>query len=72
MRHHGKANANAPTIVPRPAGAQIHVPPGFSVDEFARGFARQRFMVEGPGGHEFTAFDDALGPAVAWSRPQGA
>ena len=46
--------------------------PGSSLDGFARGFARPRFMVEGPGRHEFTAFDDGLGPAVAWSRPQGA
>ena len=30
-------NANAPTIVPRPAGAQIKVPAGFSVEEFAAG-----------------------------------
>jgi len=43
-------NVNAPTIVPRPANAQIHVPAGFSVDEFAKGFERPRFMVEGPGG----------------------
>src|SRR5216683_6071114 len=43
-------NPNAPAIVPRPAGAQIKVPAGFSVDEYAAGFARPRFMVEGPGG----------------------
>src|SRR2546423_6382323 len=42
--------SNAPAIVPRPAGAQIKVPVGFSVDEYAAGFARPRFMVEGPGG----------------------
>jgi len=43
-------NANPPTIVPRPPGAQIKVPAGFSVDQYAAGFARPRFMVEGPGG----------------------
>ena len=42
--------SNGPTIVPRPPGAQIKVPAGFSVDEYAAGFARPRFMVEGPGG----------------------
>src|SRR3954466_4382863 len=41
-------NPNAPAIVARPAGAQIKVPAGFSVDEYAAGFARPRFMVEGP------------------------
>jgi glucose/arabinose dehydrogenase len=47
--------SNAPTIVPRPAGAQIKVPAGFSVDEYAAGFARPRFMVEGPGGEVLVA-----------------
>src|SRR3954452_14508974 len=42
--------SNAPTVVPRPAGAQIKVPAGFSVEEYAAGFARPRFMVEGPSG----------------------
>src|SRR6266446_4087122 len=43
-------NSNPPTLVPRPAGAQIKVPAGFSVDQYAAGFARPRFIVEGPGG----------------------
>src|SRR5260370_26588898 len=42
--------SNGPTIVPRPAGAQIKVPAGFSVDEYATGFTRPRFMVEWPAG----------------------
>src|ERR1041384_8280716 len=42
-------NANAPTLVSRPAEARIQVPAGFSVNEFATGFERPRFMVEGPG-----------------------
>jgi glucose/arabinose dehydrogenase len=59
------SNANAPTIVPRPAGAQIHVPPGFSVEEFARGFARPRFMVEGPGGEVLVSDTVPKGSVIA-------
>src|SRR6516165_4963543 len=59
------SNANAPTIVPRPAGAQIHVPPGFSVEEFARGFARPRFMVEGPGGEVIVSDTVPNGSVIA-------
>src|SRR2546423_1170537 len=39
--------SNAPVVVPRPAGATIKVPAGFSVDLYAEGFSRPRFMVEG-------------------------
>lgn len=58
-------NANAPTIVPRPAGAEIHVPAGFSVSEFARGFERPRFMVEGPGGEVIVSDTVANGSVIA-------
>jgi glucose/arabinose dehydrogenase len=59
------SNANAPTIVPRPAGAQIHVPAGFAVEEFARGFARPRFMVEGPGGEVLVSDTVPKGSVIA-------
>jgi glucose/arabinose dehydrogenase len=42
--------ANPPTVIPRPEGAQLKVPAGFTVEKFAEGFARPRFMVQGPGG----------------------
>jgi glucose/arabinose dehydrogenase len=58
-------NANAPTLVPRPAGAQLHVPAGFSVDEFAGGFERPRFMVEGPGGEVIVSDTVAKGSVIA-------
>src|SRR4051812_8329177 len=57
--------SNAPTIVPRPAGAQIKVPAGFSVDEYAAGFARPRFMVEGPGGEVLVSDTVANGSVIA-------
>ena len=41
---------NGPKIIPRPEGAQVKVPAGFVVEQFAGGFQRPRFMIEGPGG----------------------
>src|SRR3954466_10214215 len=58
-------NPNAPTVVPRPAGAKIKVPAGFSVDEYASGFTRPRFMVEGPGGEVLVSDTVANGSVIA-------
>ncbi len=41
---------NGPRVVPRPAGAQLHVPTGFSVDVYAENFDRPRYMLLGPSG----------------------
>ena len=42
--------SNAPKIIPQPGGVALRVPAGFTVSEFASGFAKPRYMVEGPGG----------------------
>ena len=65
MRAQAPPISNAPTIVPRPAGAQIKVPAGFSVDEYAAGFARPRFMVEGPGGEVLVSDTVPNGSVIA-------
>src|SRR6202163_1748888 len=57
--------SNGATIVPRPAGAQIKVPAGFSVDEYATGFTRPRFMVEGPGGEVIVSDTVPNGSVIA-------
>lgn len=44
------AVANGPKVVARPDGAELKVPKGFTVEEYATGFQRPRFMVEGPHG----------------------
>jgi len=41
---------NGPHVIPRPAGAQLHVPAGFSVDVWAEDFERPRYMMQGPSG----------------------
>lgn len=42
--------SNAPKIIPQPSGVALRVPAGFTVSEFATGFAKPRYMVEGPKG----------------------
>ncbi len=44
------AVSNGPKIIPRPEDGKVKVPPGFVVEEYASGFQRPRFMVEGRGG----------------------
>ncbi len=47
--------ARAPSLVARPGGATLHVPPGFVVDEFASGLARPRTLRVAPNGDVFLA-----------------
>ena len=39
---------NGPRVIPRPSGAQLTLPDGFSIDVYSEGFERPRFMLEGP------------------------
>ena len=41
---------NGPTVVARPPGAELHVPAQFRIEEYASGFDRPRFLLEGPAG----------------------
>ncbi len=41
---------NRPQVVSRPDGAQLKLPAGFSIEEFATGFSRPRFMLQGANG----------------------
>jgi glucose/arabinose dehydrogenase len=50
----GTGTANPPQVVPRPAGAQLTLPPGFAIALFAEGgFQTLRWAMEGPGGEIF-------------------
>jgi glucose/arabinose dehydrogenase len=44
---------NPPRVVPRPAGAELHVPPGFHVAVWAEGLERPRQMALAPSGEVF-------------------
>ena len=64
-----------PSVVQRPAGAALHVPPGFEVEQFAAGLEQPRTLRVAPGGDVFVAESAAgrlriLRTAVGTSRPQ--
>jgi glucose/arabinose dehydrogenase len=44
---------NGPDIVSRPTGAQLHVPSGFRIEEYASGFRDPRYLVTAPNGDIF-------------------
>lgn len=48
--YHTKSASNAPTVVQRPDGAQLKLPAGFTIEEFASGFERPRYMIYGLSG----------------------
>lgn len=49
--------ANPPQVVDRPAGAQLNLPPGFKIDQFADEgqFKTLRYIIEGASGEVFAA-----------------
>jgi glucose/arabinose dehydrogenase len=46
---------NPPRVIPRPGGAELHVPSGFKVDMYASGFREPRFLLIAPVGDIFVA-----------------
>jgi glucose/arabinose dehydrogenase len=42
------SSTNRPRVIPQPAGTQLHVPDGFTVEMFAEGFEQPRYMTLGP------------------------
>jgi glucose/arabinose dehydrogenase len=48
--YHTPSASNAPTVIKRPDGAQLTLPAGFTIEEFAGGFEKPRYMVQGPSG----------------------
>src|SRR5580658_3838054 len=62
---------NGPHVIPQPAGAQLHVPAGFSVGVYAENFERPRYMLLGPSG-ELLLSDAADGPdGIVYVMPIG-
>ena len=65
-----------PSVVTRPSGAVLHVPPGFEVEPFASGLERPRLLRVAPNGDVFVAESDAgrlrilRTPSEASARPQ--
>src|SRR5262245_60134692 len=48
--YHTPSARNAPKVIPRPEGAQLSVPKGFTAEVYAEGFEKPRFMALGPSG----------------------
>jgi glucose/arabinose dehydrogenase len=48
--YHTPSASNAPTVVVRPENAQLRLPAGFSIKEYAAGFERPRYMIQLPTG----------------------
>lgn len=48
--YHTPSANNRPRVIPRPDGAQLSLPQGFHIEEYASGFERPRFMLAGPSG----------------------
>lgn len=48
--YHTPSAANAPKVIPQPSGVALKVPAGFTASEFASGFAKPRYLLEGPAG----------------------
>ena len=55
---------NPPKIVARPEGAEIRLPKGFEIEEYATGFARPRFMALGARGE--VLLSDAVANGAVW------
>ena len=60
------SSSNAPKVVARPDGAQLSLPKGFSVDTYAEGFEKPRFMALGPSG-EVLVSDSVENSTSNWS-----
>src|SRR2546428_668672 len=54
------SSTNRPVVVTRPEGAQLQVPKGFEIDEYASGFNTPRFMLLGPS-NEIILSDSSAG-----------
>lgn len=54
-----KSAMNDAKVVRRPDGAQLQVPPGFKIEEYARGFRNPRFLLTAPNGDIFVTESEA-------------
>lgn len=62
---HTPSASNAPKVVEQPGGVGLRVPGGFQVREFASGFAKPRYVLEGPGGE--LLLTDSVKNGVVWA-----
>src|SRR5882762_2987859 len=58
---------NRPKVIERPNGAQLRLPAGFTIDEYATGFERPRTLIYGPSGEILLA--DAVAGGTVYVFP---
>jgi glucose/arabinose dehydrogenase len=66
-----KSASNGPQVVPRPDDAQLHVPPGFTIQPFTAGLDNPRLMRTAPNGDVFVA-ESAANRVMVLRAPDGA
>jgi len=62
---------NRPRVIPRPDGAQLRVPQGFNIEEFATGLRTPRIMLYAPGGEIFITESTTDGAVLVLTDPSG-
>jgi glucose/arabinose dehydrogenase len=55
---------NGPKVISRPDGAQLRLPHGFEIEEYAAGFSRPRFLLQGPSKELLVA--DSMNPGFVY------
>jgi len=61
---HTESSNNRPRVVPKPEGAQLTLPTGFQIEEYASGFQVPRYMTLGPSGE--LLLSDSANQGVVW------
>src|SRR3954469_20848380 len=62
------SSTNRPRVIEQPHGAQLHVPPGFTIEPFAEGFEQPRYMTLGPS--QEILLSDSKGGTVYILKPE--
>ena len=65
------SSVNGPKLIHRPDGAQLHVPDGFKIEEYATGFQNPRYLLTAPNGDIFVAETGASKILVLRDTPGG-
>jgi glucose/arabinose dehydrogenase len=68
---HSPSVQNRPQVVPKPAGAELKLPQGFQIKEFATGFERPRIMLYAPGGEIFLTDSVPNGSVIVLTGKDG-
>jgi glucose/arabinose dehydrogenase len=63
--YHTESANNRPQVIERPDGAKLQLPAGFGIEEYASGFQKPRFMLQGPSGE--ILISDSVAPGGVYA-----